>query len=412
MFRVEALKAQHHKLHGDVFLTQPMSLTAITAILSLIAAGLILLLSVGSFARTEHVSGYLVPTNGLVEIRASKAGFLQELYVPEGSEVVAGQKLALISLSSVDEQGLNHAEQSLRFIEEQIDNNTLLVAHEKKKLQLELSKLNVRSTDARAEITTLEERAAIQSEMTRSAEQAFLDVQELLKKGYISKIESERRYQTWLANQADAKLLDQQLASAQVKLGEIEIRKRELPHETDEKLTRLASARAELMQRKVDVFGTKSHLVLAPVDGRVVSISGASAGRSVVPQQLLFDILPADSVLQAELLVPSRAMGFVEKGQEVRLLYDAFPYQRFGSYSAKVSTVAQSILAPEEVHAPFGVGEPVYRVVATLASDSVDTRSSSIRLQSGMTLKANIILERRSFIDWMLTPLRAVGGRT
>lgn len=412
MFRVQALKAQQHKLHGDVFLTQPISLAAITAILTLIATCLVLLLSIGSFARTEHVSGYLVPTNGLIEMRADKAGFVRELYVPEGGEVVAGQKLALVSVSSIDEQGINNAEQSLKYIEEQIKNNTLLISHEKKHLQLELSKLASQSSDTHAEIKTLEERIEIQSAITQSAGKTFLDIQELLKKGYISKIESERRYQTWLSNQAAAKSLDQQLASARAKLDTMEIRKRELPHETDEKLTRLASAHADLMQRKVEISDQKSYLVVAPVRGRVVSIGGASVGRSVVARQLLFNILPSDSVLQAELLVPSRAVGFVEKGQEVRLLYDAFPYQRFGTYTGKVSKVAQSILAPDEVRAPFSVSEPVYRVVATLVSDSVDVHSGPIRLQSGMTLKANIVLERRSFIDWMLSPLRVVRNRT
>ncbi|MBL4836590.1 MAG: HlyD family efflux transporter periplasmic adaptor subunit [Kordiimonadaceae bacterium] len=148
------------------------------------------------------------------------------------------------------------------------------------------------------------------------------------------------------------------------------------------------------------------------MNGRVVSIAGTAIGRSVQAGQPLFSILPEGSVLEAELFVPSRAVGFVEEGQEVRLLYDAFPYQRFGSFTATITKVTKTILAPNETFAPFEVKEPVYWVTAKLTAKNITARGSEIALQSGMTLQANIVLERRSFIDWLLEPLRAVGGRT
>jgi hypothetical protein len=46
--------------------------------------------------------------------------------------------------------------------------------------------------------------------------------------------------------------------------------------------------------------------------------------------------------LQAEIYIPSRAIGFVKPGQEVRLLYDAFPYQRFGAYRGRVVAASSS----------------------------------------------------------------------
>jgi membrane fusion protein len=52
---------------------------------------------------------------------------------------------------------------------------------------------------------------------------------------------------------------------------------------------------------------------------------------------LQVEIVPNDSVLQAELFVPTRAIGLVQPGHEVRILYEAFPYQQFGTYSGKVS---------------------------------------------------------------------------
>ena len=41
-------------------------------------------------------------------------------------------------------------------------------------------------------------------------------------------------------------------------------------------------------------------------------------------------IVPDDDVLEAQLLVPARAIGFVAAGQTVHISYDTFPFQQFG----------------------------------------------------------------------------------
>ena len=65
-------------------------------------------------------------------------------------------------------------------------------------------------------------------------------------------------------------------------------------------------------------------------------------------------LLPDGASLLAELFVPSRAIGFVEPGQRVRLMVDAFPYQRFGTLGGRVETVSQAVLSPNEVIGKVG----------------------------------------------------------
>jgi membrane fusion protein len=110
--------------------------------------------------------------------------------------------------------------------------------------------------------------------------------------------------------------------------------------------------------------------------------------------------------------VPSRAIGFVRPGQEVRLLYDAFPYQRFGSFAARVETISRQAVAGQETNAPFKIDEPVYRVIVVPDRQQVNAYGQRVGLQPGMTLAANLVLERRSFLDWVLDPVRAVTNRT
>jgi membrane fusion protein len=139
-----------------------------------------------------------------------------------------------------------------------------------------------------------------------------------------------------------------------------------------------------------------------------VSTLQATAGQNADPQHLQLEIIPADAVLRAELFVPARAIGFVKAGQSVRLLYDAFPYQQFGTYRGQVAKASQTILTGSDVGGPIKLNEPAYRVNVALDRPDIDAYGQKIRLQPGMLLKADIILERRSLMRWLINPLLSV----
>jgi len=122
-------------------------------------------------------------------------------------------------------------------------------------------------------------------------------------------------------------------------------------------------------------------------------------------------IIPEGSNLEAILYAPTKAIGFVKNGQETRLLLDAFPYQRFGSFEAEIYEVSRTVIDPREADVPFQIEEPVYKVKAKLNKQMVSAFGENVPLQPGMTLTGNIVLERQSFLDWILTPLRAVVNR-
>jgi len=57
---------------------------------------------------------------------------------------------------------------------------------------------------------------------------------------------------------------------------------------------------------------------------------------------------------------------------------------------------------------PIKLNEPTYRVIASLERQEIDVNGRPVALQPDMLLKADIILERRTLIDWLLSPLRSV----
>lgn len=92
-------------------------------------------------------------------------------------------------------------------------------------------------------------------------------------------------------------------------------------------------------------------------------------------------------------------------GQEVRVLYDAFPYQHFGTYRGRVTGVARTMLSGTDLAGPVALKEPAYKVVVMLDRQDVDAYGAPVPLQPDMLLKADIMLDRRSLLTWLLDPL-------
>jgi membrane fusion protein len=66
---------------------------------------------------------------------------------------------------------------------------------------------------------------------------------------------------------------------------------------------------------------------------------------------------------------------------------------------------------PRDIVAPIKAEEPVYRIEIELESQSMTAFGKRTALQSGMALSANLILDRRSFADWLLQPIDGVRKR-
>jgi membrane fusion protein len=124
----------------------------------------------------------------------------------------------------------------------------------------------------------------------------------------------------------------------------------------------------------------------------------------------LMTILPEGAILEAVLFVPTRAYGFVRSGQETRIRYQAFPYQRFGIYSGEIVEVSQSVVLPNETSLPVVFQEPVYKVVVKLEHQGAAAYGATVPLQSGMLLEADIMVDKRTLFEWLFEPIYSIKG--
>jgi membrane fusion protein len=128
-------------------------------------------------------------------------------------------------------------------------------------------------------------------------------------------------------------------------------------------------------------------------------------GQAVQGGQALLSILPQGSHLQAMLLVPSRAIGFIAPGDRVQLRYQAFPYQKFGHHVGRVLQVSRSAIEPKDG------GEPRYLVLVELEQQAITAYGKLEPLRPGMLVDADILGEKRKLYEWVLEPLYSVQGK-
>lgn len=155
---------------------------------------------------------------------------------------------------------------------------------------------------------------------------------------------------------------------------------------------------------------TSGMVLTAPVSGQVVAM-GARVGEAALPAVALVTIAPEGSPLEARLLVPTRSAGMLAPGQDVRLMVDAFPFQRFGAVEGTITEVARAVVRPGEIAAPIEFKEAAYTVRVTIPSATIDAYGATRALESGMTLTADMITDRRTFLTWLLDPLLAARAR-
>lgn len=411
LFRAEVIDNQANRLQGEVVLSQPLSTKLFAGALFAIVTIAAVWVSIGTYARIETVPGMLVTSVPSAKVIALQPGVVSELPVQEGQLVRKGERLLVINSDreaagggDVAGRGLGAVAVRQQLAEAQVGMASGVASAERTRLATLISSAEQQALDLKDQID-------LQAQLVASNMKMFDQVTAVVERGFVSKVEHERRRQTLLASQQTLASLKQRLTAT---LGEAQQARDQLASvsiNAEQGIARIREGLEALSAEQARLEGEQSYVITAPIDGRVMALA-AGVGRSVNASRPVMVIVPDGAELVAELYAPTRAVGFVEAGKETRLLYDAFPYQRFGSFGGKIANISRTAVDPRETDIPFPFEEPVYRIKVSLDQQRIDAFGGPSALQAGMTLQANIVLERQTFLAWLLQPLNAVLNRT
>jgi membrane fusion protein len=405
LFRQEAIDfQQHHRQWGQVVLLQALSTKIMAWSAVALVAAIFVFLFLAQYSRKETVSGYLTPATGTARIFAPRLGVVRAVHVEEGQIVREGQPLLTIDTDQIAASGEDVNAAMLSSLNQQREMLNRQVQAEEQRTRSEQQRLNALIRGMEAEIASLKSQVAVQTERIRLSETLVAPATQLSAKGIMSDIELKRRQEALLEQRQNLDALNQQIAARQSQLADTRYSLEQVPTVMAEKIQLLRNELATAEQRMAEINGRRAYVIRAPTAGRVSALH-ATLGQTADPRFLQLAITPPNAELHAELFVPTRAIGFVRAGQPVRILYEAFPYQSFGTYAGRTVQVSQTILTTSDVAVPIALKEPVYRVTAALDRPDIDAYGQKVPLQPGMFLKADIILEKRSLMSWLLDPL-------
>ena len=404
LFRKQAIEHQGNRLYGDVALTTPVSTWALTGLIGTIIAGIGIALFLGSYARKETVSGWLIPDKGLVKIVSPQLGTIATVHVEEGQAVDAGAHLITLDLDTVFAGGDGVIETALSELEAQIAEREKLIALTVRRFEQDVKTLQGQIASAQTELARLQEQSQVLNERIMAANGVLERYSLSADENAASILEVERQRESVLALEQSATQVSQQIDTKRGEITTLQNRLEGQPVQRETALAELRQTVSSLRAQRAQLSRQGSMVMTAPVSGRVAAVP-VTNGQSIRPQELAIALLPEGGLLEAELFVPTRAAGFIREGQNVQVQFEAFPFQKFGGAQGTVATASKTIFEPTELPVTLGLAEPVYRVVVDLEDQQVDAYGEKFPLQAGMTLKADIVQEKRKLWEVLLEPL-------
>jgi membrane fusion protein len=411
LFRREAVKHATRRLEGEVVLATPLSIKTLGLFLAAVVFVAVAFLFSASYARKATITGLIVPDQGMIRATNSAAGSLQTIMVKEGDVVKGGDRLAVVSLAvetaagnvgDVIQRGLTSEATAARAKAE----STLA------RLAVELEQSKNRLSKSEAEQEQIRTQISLQQSRVKLAEDDLARGMAIAERGFMARKDVDARRSSVLLSQQELATHRRLLSTNEREIADIKARLASIPLEIAAARAEAEGAAAALQSRTAESEARRLQFITAPIGGRVAALPVAT-GQTIAAGATIAVIVPEDGRLEAELLAPSKAIGFVRPGQEVQISLQAFPYQRFGMVQGKIRMVSTTVIAPSEVVIQgLNIQEPTFRIRVALGREAMVAYGESYPLQPGMLVSADIVFDRRSLIEWLFDPIYAVAGRT
>ncbi|OAX54399.1 HlyD family secretion protein [Xanthomonas graminis] len=413
LFREQVLKARRTSWLGGISLAQPLQAWVLAGAAGVVAASVVTFLCIGTYTHRSTVTGQLVPTKGLATVMAPVTGVVTRFDVSEGQRVQAGQMLSVVTVPRATpgsgdteaalQQHLHQRGEGLRSSEQA----------QLQQLDAQEQGLRAQLTNLRQELIQVDGEVATRRSQITLANEVLQRWRQLQDSKYVSELQIKQQESSALEYTSQMQALQRQATEMRRTIAQIEQQLRLLPGQRVGVQAEYRRDNAAVELEQVQTQASGALLVTAPVAG-VIATQVVKPGQAIQAGQSLLSLLPGDGRLEAELLVPSRAIGFIEPGNTVMLRYQAYAYQKFGHQRGAVVRISRSALTTSELGALIGdakQGEPYYRVTVALANQTIFAENKQEPLRPGMLLDAEILGEKRRLVEWLFEPLYSLSRK-
>lgn len=419
LFRPGIAAANQQSWHGKAILMQPLSMRVASAAIVLFAVGALAFLSQADYTRRVSATGQLAPDAGLIKVQSPQGGVILERRVREGQQVKAGDVLYVVSaevMYAPESTRTPRAGATAAQLDQLRAREVLIRADDASSAQIERrerGETRDKMASLQAEVHQMDDEIAVQQERLRAKNEVYERHAQAQAQGFLSPIALQQKYDELLDYKARLQSMQRSrlglvrdLDSARVALETIDQRNAMARTQRERQVV-------ELAQDRVTREASQRTLVTAPQDGTVAAVLAEPGQR--VDRETMLTIVPRQSQLEVQVILPSSAIGFVREGDPVTLKFDAFPYQRYGSMHGRIREISHASLAGQDGTAGAAAGENAgggFRVRIDLPAQHFTAASRHFPLRPGMKVDTQFIQERRSLLAWLTDPLAVLADKT
>ncbi|WP_435275264.1 HlyD family secretion protein [Psychrobium sp. nBUS_13] len=409
LFRPESINSSRDIAIGTAYLKLPISYGIYTLFLVASTITVVAILLLNNYSRKESIKGILIPEKGLISITANRTGHITKLTLMSKQFISNGEPILEISSETHLVSGANMNKKQIDYLNNQIDALNEQLNSQEKLERLKAKRLKTVIGEEQRKSWQIRKQLNVIKDILSLKEKQFEHAKKLAKNGYLTQSEQSNSEQKLLLQAQNYEILNSQLLQQDSNIAQMKHELESAPLIAQQSTVSLKNRISALQGQLLQLTSKNQEQVVSPIDGNVSNIL-VKVGQQVSPSQLLATITPKNSLMEAELYLPSRASGFIKEHQLVKIRYEAFPYQRYGVFHGRVKTISKSILSPNDIQVSIPLTESVYKVTVTLDKQSVDAFGERYELQAGMQLEAEIILDTMSLFDWLMMPIYAIKG--
>ena len=368
------------------------------------------------FARideTVQATGKLEPKGTTKDIKAPMGGVVLKILVKDGQYVQAGQVLLemdttaasskLAALKLVRERLLADLQLSRGQLGGLV-NRDLLSTNQIGKLTALNSEYASRVAaahsgvaQAQSQLDEVNTQLAAKRDALKIREKILKDIAPLTAQGAMARSQYLKELQDVLLLRGEIRSLvansvgrRQALSESRFKLANTEAMTRiDFSSKVEESDKQLAEISSQLAETQLTL---KYQKIKSPVNGMVFDLKPTSPGYVIQTEIPMLKIVPTDHLV-ARIFVANKDVGFVRIGQQTQVRVDSFPYNEFGELKGTVQSIGSDVLAPDQTYNYFR-----FPVTVSLDRNSLSYKGHKLKLRSGMSINANVVLRQRPVI--------------
>ena len=327
----------------------------------------------------------LVPENGADPIQSRLMAVVQAVKVTEGQEVPAGTELFVLRSDEIWAW-----QTQLQTSEEDLRSGQHRSAKMEEYFQAQLAIKDEEMRQAERDVAFRQKHLATSQDVVERN-------QKLANEQLVSEIEMIQRRLALAESEKDLNAAERRVQQVTLQRQQLETERSRLRADEQSDMEKL-KLRIGALKRELENCTGDLMSIRAPYRAAVISLTHRNGGGVVQNGGELCQLARVDEAPRARLMFQESGVPKLAPGQRVRLFFEAFPFQRYGTITGKLEWIS-----PAAVNSPEGQR---FTGRATLDQTAFRARGQERPLRVGMKGEARLAIGSRTLIEYAFEPLR------